>query len=628
MDSLNNMKKKVLKLEKEINAISLNMTKVKKKEHFKIKNIINNINNMLKKESKQNNLHLNKIDKYNNYIKENEKIEEINNKTIQNFHNNNKNNIDSILISLKHSKAKNKIAFDLSKETIFNKNQTNITKIINRKKKYYKPSSDNKFLKNKINVCENTKLDDLIIKQRSSKYLNKSRNNNNLIYNQMTYSRPKLNTKLTNFNMKKKKQRANSSKDHLLNNILDKNDKINNLTMEKNKSFSTQKYFSTKTKQNQNKNELLYRNSENITNKNLLYINNKNKFKEKLFKKELLYNKKVCQFDELERKENEKNNEEYDDISFDDFSIIKNKNLVFNLKSETNNTYNFNNSSKINSLIQQNNNINTNRNKFLKEKNKSTKQPCLIKNEKNKQRMKSFERMNIKINDDDLYLNEFNSNNNRKEINLKKVNYSIDENNINYNNEEENNIKLIKLLNMLNANNINEAVSKVAKLIKMKKYIDKCKQIYDEDKNNNFINNINNEDIEYNNFHWLSEMMKNYKENKIYKNFCESIMYNHKIECFAEFKKFVNKILFNNRKNNGFLVEVKNILCKDDLYSNNNKENNKENNINKNNYEPHKHKLKKNNNKTFHELDNSNDIKFSRNNENLELNQDWVKTYY
>jgi len=236
--------------------------------------------------------------------------------------------------------------------------------------------------------------------------------------------------------------------------------------------------------------------------------------------------------------------------------------------------------------------------------------------------MKSFD--GIKINDEDLYINEFN-NYNRKKINIKKVNYSIDEHNINYNNnEEENNIKLTKLLNMLKVNNINEAVSKVAKLIKLKKYIDTCQKIYDEDSNNDYINNRINNDKNYNNFQWLSEMIKNYKENKIYKNYCESIMINNKIERFVDFKKFINQILINNKKNNGFLVEVKNILCKDDLYSNTNEKKN----INKNNFNSHKQSSKKNNNKTFHELENSNDIKFSRNDENLVINHDWIKTYY
>ena len=618
MDSLNNMQKTALKLDKEINSLGLNMTRVHKKEHSKMKNIINNINNLLKKDSKQNNINFNKVDKYMNYIKDKEKSEEINNKTIQSFKNNknNNHNIDCILISLKRTSNRNKRELDFNKETIFNENQKNSSKLLNRRKKDNNLTSDDKFMANRKDICENMKPDNLIIKQRS-KYLGKSRNNNNLMYNQMTYSRPKLNNKFSNFNLTKQKQRANSSKNHFVNNNFDKNDKANSLIKmnDKNKTISNQKYSSKKRKCCKNN-----KNCENIINKNAIYISKKDKNTEKSFKKELLYDKNNYYLDELERKENEKNNE-YEGLSEKDFSIIKNKNLVFNLQSESNNTYEYNKESKINSSIQDNKNIKTNRDFLFYENNKNSKKPYLVKKEENKINMKSFD--GIKINDEDLYINEFN-NYNRKKINIKKVNYSIDEHNINYNNEEENNIKLTKLLNMLKVNNINEAVSKVAKLIKLKKYIDTCQKIYDEDSNNDYINNRINNDKNYNNFQWLSEMIKNYKENKIYKNYCESIMINNKIERFVDFKKFINQILINNKKNNGFLVEVKNILCKDDLYSNTNEKKN----INKNNFNSHKQSSKKNNNKTFHELENSNDIKFSRNDENLVINHDWIKTYY
>lgn len=622
MDNLNSNKKNALKLEKEIHSICLNKTKVKKKENSKMKNIINNINNLLKKESKQNNIYLNKVDKYMNCIKDKEKSEEMNNKTIQSFKNSNNNhNIDCILISLKQSNNKNKRESDFNKETIFTENHKNSSNILNKGRKNYNLTSDDKFLENRKDECENMKPVNLIIRQRS-KYLCKSRNNNNLIYNQMTYSRPKLNNKFSNFNLRKQKHRANSSKNHLANNNFDKNDKINSLIKgdDKNKIISNQKYPSTKRKYIQNKKELINKNCENIINKNIIYSSKKHKNTEKLFKKELLYDKNNCYFNGLERKENEKNND-YEGLSENDFSIIKNKNLVFNLQSESNNKHDFNKSLKINSSIQNNKYAKTNRNIIFNENNKNSKKPYLVKNEENKICMKSFD--GIKINDEDLYINEFNKHN-KKQINIKKDNYSIDEHNKTHNNDEENNIKLIKLFNMLKVNNINEAVSKVAKLIKLKKYVDTCKKIYQEDSNNNYINNPINIDKNYNNFQWLSEMIKNYKENKIYKNYCESIMINHKIEDFVDFKKFINQILINNKKNNGFLVEVKNILCKDDLYLNANKKKN----INKNNFNSPKQSCKKNNNKTFHELENSNDIKFSRNDGNIAINQEWIKTYY
>ena len=56
MESLNNMKKTVLKLENEISEIGLNLTKVQKKEHSKMKSIIQNINKLLNKEPNKENV--------------------------------------------------------------------------------------------------------------------------------------------------------------------------------------------------------------------------------------------------------------------------------------------------------------------------------------------------------------------------------------------------------------------------------------------------------------------------------------------------------------------------------------------------------------------------------------------
>ena len=54
MENLNNMKKTVLKLEKEISAISNNLSKVKNKDHSTMKKIIHNINNLLAKDTQKN----------------------------------------------------------------------------------------------------------------------------------------------------------------------------------------------------------------------------------------------------------------------------------------------------------------------------------------------------------------------------------------------------------------------------------------------------------------------------------------------------------------------------------------------------------------------------------------------
>ena len=70
-------------------------------------------------------------------------------------------------------------------------------------------------------------------------------------------------------------------------------------------------------------------------------------------------------------------------------------------------------------------------------------------------------------------------------------------------------------------------------------------------------------------------------------------------------------------------MEVKNILCEDDYYKNNNKGRNN-NNFNYGNLI----KAKKSNiNKTVHDSENSNDIKFSRN-DDLKIKEDKLKKYY
>ena len=83
-----------------------------------------------------------------------------------------------------------------------------------------------------------------------------------------------------------------------------------------------------------------------------------------------------------------------------------------------------------------------------------------------------------------------------------------------------------------------------------------------------------------------------------------------------------NNILTKNKKNKGFIVEVKNLLCEDDYYSKN-----QNININKINYEPIK-KKKPENNKIINNSINSNDIKFTQNDENLKLITESNNTCY
>ena len=138
MENLSNMKKTVLKLEKEISAICLNLTKVQKKDHSTMKRIINNINNLLTEECKQNNIYSTKI---NNYLYEEKekknKIENENNNSNNKFHSKNKNKkiIDYITISLKQPKRRNKVELNLDDETFF-KTKDDITSKNNIRDKY------------------------------------------------------------------------------------------------------------------------------------------------------------------------------------------------------------------------------------------------------------------------------------------------------------------------------------------------------------------------------------------------------------------------------------------------------------------------------------------------------------
>ena len=631
MDNLDNVKKTVLKLEKEISAISMNLSKVQKKEHSKMQNIIQNINNLLNKEPKQNNIHSNKMDKYNNDIKNKEKKNDNkNNKTIQYFHTKNKNNIDCILISLKQPKNKNKDDLNLNNETFFNKKKRDSSKIFTKNNNEHHLTSDEKLLRANKTVSENFKKSDLIKKQ-NNKYLGKSRNSNNFLYSQMTYTKPKLNNEFSKRNINKKKNRTNSSNNQIINNIFDINNKINTIIQigGKNNSISNLKNLSVRRRIGQN-DIRQNKNIENFIKNNKMYSINKSKNEEKNFRKELLYDKKMLQIDDLEIKDNSQNNEnseEYKQLSIKDLSIIKNKNLVFNLKSDVNKTRNHNKESKIIPSFKQNKRTNTFRNNLINENNNKIRHPYLINNEENKNSIKSFERINTKMNDEDIYLETIH-NHKSKIINIQKRNYSKDDKIKRENKMEEDNIKLIKLLNMLKANDINEGISKVAKLIKMQKYVNKFKLLFDEingTNKNDSQNNTLNDDIRNQNFQWISDMIKNYKEIKKYKNFCEAIMTSNKIKHFEDFKKFVNNILFNNQKNKGFFVEVKNILCEDDYYKNNN--NKGINNINFN-YGNLINAKKRKNNKTVHDLENSNDIKFSRNDDNLQIKEDKLKTYY
>ena len=610
MESLNNMKKTVLKLENEISEIGLNLTKVQKKEHSKMKSIIQNINKLLNKDTCKKNVISEKENNYLHDNKDDEKRDENINDNKNKYVNIKNSNIDCILISLKKPKNRNNNELNLNDETFFNNKKKTYAKIYLNKNTHL--TTNEKILKINESDYENYKAN-TITNKINIKNINKSRNKSNLYYNHMTYSKPKLNNEFSKNNPNKKRNTTNSS-NKIINNIFDIN-KIDTLIQVggKNSSKSNPKY-STARNVKQKKIEVMNKNMNNGNNLNKFSKNHKKFHDENIFKKELLYNKDLFPSEQLETNYNPENNDENFQISERDISQTKSKNTILDLKAEECKNYNFSNNSKASSPLKKNNFVNSCKKSGIDfVKNKYFADQKFI-NDDIKNYIKSSERINTKINDEDLDMNP---------LNIKKKNYSRDSISKKYDELEEKNIKITKLLNMLKTKDIDEAISKVVKLIKLQKIIHKCKTIYD-DENKHYLNNTKNIVEKSKHFQWLNEMVKNYKEYKIYKNFCETIMVNNKINHFDDFKMFINNILINNRKNNGFLVEVKNILLEDNYCANKRKGKS----VNKINYGRNIKIINKINNKTFYDLENSNDIKFSRNNDNVELEEDWIKTYY
>lgn len=96
---------------------------------------------------------------------------------------------------------------------------------------------------------------------------------------------------------------------------------------------------------------------------------------------------------------------------------------------------------------------------------------------------------------------------------------------------------------MLNANNINDAILRINNLLKSENDLVKLKQLY----NNGFNINNNNHEMDFN-FSWLSKIVKKYKSNEIYKNYCKNIMMQFKIKKFDDFKKLIKDNIINNKK--------------------------------------------------------------------------------
>ena len=182
IESLNNAQKTVLQLEKEISAISNNLTKVKNKDHTTMKKIINNINYLLTKNGYEKNLY--------EENEENRKEEDKNkiNKNYQ-YSSNNDKNIDYFLLL---NKQKNNNSQRNSNKSYFNRKCLSSSKInsnVSEEKKYlYNYNKTNANLPNKENK-ENNNRNKII--NYSENILNKAN---------ITYSKPRLLTEYSKRN--------------------------------------------------------------------------------------------------------------------------------------------------------------------------------------------------------------------------------------------------------------------------------------------------------------------------------------------------------------------------------------------------------------------------------------------
>jgi hypothetical protein len=181
--------------------------------------------------------------------------------------------------------------------------------------------------------------------------------------------------------------------------------------------------------------------------------------------------------------------------------------------------------------------------------------------------------------------------------------------------------KINLLLNMLNANNINDGIMKVNNLLNYERDINKLKEIYSK--------NNNNEKYKIDkNGKWLSNIINNYKRNEKYKYFCQNIMDFYKIKNFEEFKMFIKVLLNKNKKNKKDYSNGKNII-NGKLDDNNYVDKNLIDNSKFNNsiIKKDKNLLYIEENYKDNDSHNSEDIKIS-NIQNLKIITDYMHTYY
>jgi hypothetical protein len=199
--------------------------------------------------------------------------------------------------------------------------------------------------------------------------------------------------------------------------------------------------------------------------------------------------------------------------------------------------------------------------------------------------------------------------NNQKE-NEKNIDTNIDTNfNIN---------KVNEILKILNVNNINDAILKLKSLTNLEKGINKLKGMYLNKTNNS------NKKEKINNLAWMSNILKSYKINESYKNFCQNIIIQYELKNFNNFKTFINNLLPKlpkyNINNNIYIRDIESLSNEDNYFSND---------VNSkryvNNYINEINTL--NNNENINNISNNNDMDFSNHN-NYKIINEYMNSHY
>ena len=539
LEYLSNAQKTVLKLEKEINVISTNLSKVKNKDHTVMKKIIHNLNYLLPEEAYKENLY----NTESNNQRENSKVEEKpsslnkNNECNQNTY----KNIDYLLTL---NKQKNNNFEKNENKSYFNRKCLSSSKI----------NTDN-ILEHKkyLNRYRTNRNVNMYIKDNSlrKKIIDRS---SHLLYNtnQMTYSKPKLLTEygkkssLRNINLK------NEIKDEQENNT-------KNLTLNE----KSNKRFKRSNKYN------------NLSILNTLYYNY-NDNNENILKSKYLSNNRI-KYNHESHEQTKKT--KYKDFEKEDYIYEYEKGKKNNkknmkkhhIKELFSNSKNFFYNNTINSEYYKNN-INNNIN-FPYCPNIDDDDLNIKKISKKKIRKKrnysisSFNNNNdIKKSNETFYTNKKEKNYNKQGNNrlqkmennyLDNLNYNISlklkKNNNTINGGNEENHKINQLLNLLNTNNINEAIIKIKSLLKYEKEKNQLKELYYNNKDND-IEKFKSDENDI----FISNIIKNYKRNEKYKNLCQNIMILNKIKNFKDFKIFIKNLISENKSKNDYIYKENN----------------------------------------------------------------------